>query len=213
MTTSGLQLPLREGVLTTIDQSFGDEHYVVHRESPTFNFFWHMTLSISAMTLAIASINKMPIAKGDYIGLSGVGFDYVVRVPAQGAIDEVMHGYRTKGMVITLHWGRDANAQSIWPDDLRRWMDMILWPGFVHLYEEHEKAIMKSRDEAGRLARLLRDAYAHGGVINNSISRIEASWQGVTIKREDHGRPVSDFVGGSDLIVLALKLSSLVLAS
>lgn len=207
----GLHLALKDGLLTTVEQAFGDEHYVVHRANPVFDFLWHTTLSVSAMSLAISTFHKLQVGKGDYIGLSGVGFDYIVRVPAEGAVHDVMYGAKTPGMVITLHWGRDQTAQSTWPQDLKLWMEMILWPGFVHLFEMHQSAIMKSRDQAGRMAKLLRDAYAHGGIITNSKSRETAAWQGVTITPADHGRPVSEFVGGSDLIVLALKLSSLII--
>ncbi|BDU22046.1 hypothetical protein [Dyella sp. GSA-30] len=210
MNNLGLNLPLRPGLLTSIDQDFGDEHYVVHRENPAFDFFWHMALSVSAMTIAISSINKLTVSKGDYIGLSGVGFDYTVRIPAHGSVEDVLSGQKILGMVITLHFGKDQSAQAGWPEELKRWMEMVLWPGFVHLFETHETSISKRGGDAGRLARILRDAYAHGGKIANKKSGLESSWHGVSITKANNGDPVSEFVGGSDLIVLALKLCSVI---
>ncbi|WP_175484747.1 hypothetical protein [Frateuria terrea] len=205
-----MNLALKEGSLTSMEQPFGDEHYVLHRANPAFDFFWHTCLSITAMSMAISSLHGVPVNPGDYINLSCVGFDYTIRLPSHSSVDDVLHGNRIAGFVFTLHWGRDLNAQANWPSELRRWLEMTLWPGFVHLYEMHYSAILKKGGEAGELARLLRDAYAHGGKVANGRSKLEASWEGVTIRKADDGEDISKFVGGADLALLALKLASVI---
>lgn len=210
MSENRLALPLRDGSLTSMEQPYGDEHYVLHRANPAFDFFWHSTLSITAMSMAISSLSGYTVKKGDYIGLSCLGFDYTMRIPSHGAVENVLNGSKIAGFHLTIHWGRDPSAQKDWPAELKRWMDMTLWPGFVHLYEQHQASILKRCGEAGKLARLLRDAYAHGGKVTNKKSNIEASWNGVNITRADDGRSISEFVGGADLALLALKIASII---
>jgi hypothetical protein len=85
-----------------------------------------------------------------------------------------------------------------------------MWPGFVHMFENNRAKLERANDNAVGIARVLRDAYSHGGHIHNSVRNRDESWAGLTIKRSDHGRPVEEFVRGADLIVLGLKLCSII---
>lgn len=210
MSAPALNLDVSEGLFERQDRSYGDENYLVYRANAAFSFFWHVTLSVSAMSLAIVKLKSLEVPQGAYIGLTGLGFDYTVRVPAHGALDDVMNLIQTPGMEFTLHHARTPGAQEVWPEELRKWLETIIWPEFIHLFENNRSRLERSRDSSVGLARVLRDAYAHGGRIHNSKHTEDESWAGLTIVRGDHGRPVSDFVGGADLIVLGLKLCSLI---
>lgn len=209
MSNRGLRLPLTDGRFTSLSEPYADEHYVVHRAHPSFQFFWHASLSVCAMSQAVASLSGHSVSSGDHVALAGYGLDYTVRVPAFGSVHAVMARESIPGLVFSVHWHKLNDAQQGWQPEFKVWLEHIFWPVFVHLYETNRAKIGKHGGEVGRLAQIIRDSYAHGGVITNRKSGAEASWEGISIRKDDNGRPISDFIGGSDLLIVALKLASI----
>lgn len=149
-----------------IDRSLhmaGSEFYQIYPGHPAYRYLWRVCLSVNAMTIAVCTTKQLPIPEDGYLGLSGKGFDYVIRVPGYRCVDMALGNMEPECIPITIEWQRKADAHMSWAPQLRGWMESFIWPGFVDLHEHHQKKIHRSNPHLASMAKLLRDSCAHGG--------------------------------------------------
>lgn len=187
-------------------EQLGDADYLVFPAHPAFAYLWNVVLSVSAMSIALGTFHNQAVNPGDHIRLSCIGFDYTIRIPAHGAMHDAVYNRSTAYVPLTVHNGRELHAQAIWAPALRSWIDGVLWPGLVDLYEKHTTRIHKKNPEVGRLAKVLRDSFAHAGKVTMHKGSPPASWGDIRITNSDIGRPVSEFFGLGDFLILAMKM-------
>jgi hypothetical protein len=202
-----LNLATIEGKIDRPQDVEDGEFYQIYPDHPAYRYFWQICLSVNAMTLAIGVVKEEVIPDDGYLGLSGKAFDYVVRVPAFSCVQMALSENEPQCIPFRIEWRRKEDAHMTWASQLRRWMNWIIWPGFVDLYEENKTKIHKGDPGIAGMAKVFRDASAHGGRIKRSKSRgTPASWSGLTVTDEDHNRPLSDLAGYGDFLILAIAM-------
>ena len=202
-------MPLNlESAIGKIDRPLhmaGAEFYQIYPDHPAYRYLWHVCLSVNAMTIAVCTLKQLPVPADGYLGLSGKGFDYVVRVPGYSCVNMALELKEPDCIPITIDWQRKPDAHMTWAPQLRSWMESVVWPGFVDLYEHNQKAIHRSNPHLAAMAKLFRDSCAHGGrIMRNKGPSTPIAWDGLAIGREDHGRPLSDFAALGDFLILAI---------
>ncbi|RUL62989.1 hypothetical protein EKH79_11250 [Dyella dinghuensis] len=191
------------------DDRPGDENYMIFPDHPAFDGFMHICMCVCAMSLAISKLRDANVKEGDYVGLSCKGLDYTIRIPVFGPVHLALERRSPTYAHIAIHWGRNPIAQSIWSDQHRQWLQRSIWPVFVELFESSPPGWKKCSDGLWPLAKVLRNSYSHGGKIawDRGKDGAVVEWGGVRISRDhDRNKPVGDFVGDADLIIMMLAM-------
>lgn len=200
------------GVIMRGEDSLGDEDYFIFPGHPAYSFLWHICLSVSAMSMALAWLDedKREVNPGDHIRIGGVALDYALRIPAEGSVRMAISEQYPPFVPLTVHHGRHHGTQEIWAEPLKRWLEQIVWPGFVNLFE-HRKALIEGGDtQIVALARVVRHSCAHGGMVAmDSCKSSEVSWKTLRFTKEMNGDPLFPIMGVADFVLLALKMFDL----
>lgn len=202
-----LNLELKAGELTREYSTVGMETYEVHPAHPAYQFILHMCLSINAMAIAICAIENQPIPTGGHLSLACKAHDLTVDLPADGMVRHVKEQAAGEQLWIQVCfvWRKESGKNDAWATGIRRWMWLTVATGFVELYEQHRVRARRHHHNVAQMAKVIRDACAHGLVITCRKSG-GAQLDGLKITTEDHGKALSDFVGLGDFFVLALRM-------
>ena len=202
-----LNLRSARNVIERAAHGVGEEYYEVYPAHPAFQYLLHACLSVTAMTMAVCMCKGINVPEDGYLGLSGKGFDYTIKLPGHNLVDITLQEIEPPFIPITIEWRRKPDAHAIWALGIRRWMDQIVWPGFVELYEHNQQRIHRGTPAVADMAKLIRDSCAHGGrIANRSFQRAAVELNGLTIKPDDRNKPLSDFVMLGDLFILAMQM-------
>lgn len=202
-----LNLDLKEGVFTREYSMVGMESYEVYPAHPAYQFIWHTCLSINAMTIAVCAIEDQPAPMDGYLSLACTAHDLTVHLPAFGMVKHVKE--QPTGdppwIQVSLVCRKESGKNDGWAIGIRRWMWLTVAAGFVEFFEQHQKRVRRHNQLTARMGMVIRDSCAHGLKIASRKSG-GAELDSLKITREDHGKPLSDFVGLGDFFVLALRM-------
>ncbi len=185
----------------------GMESYEVYPTHPAYQFIWHMGLSINAMAIAVFAIENQPIPTDGYLSLACKAHDLTVQLPAYGMVKHVKEqpAGDPPWIQVSLVWRKESGKNDGWAIGIRRWMWLTVAAGFVEFFEQHQQRARRRNHELAQMAMVIRDSCAHGLQIASKKSG-GAELDGLKIFREDHGKPLSDFVGLGDFFILALRM-------
>jgi hypothetical protein len=186
------------------EASIGDETYFVYQSHPAFRWLWHISLSVAAMSSAISVKLNARVNEGDYISLSCLAFDYVIRIPASLSIELALEERTPPYIPVTLHWGKRPHYQEGWAKPLQVWLKNIIWPGFIEFVEINGPRFINTDR---KLADAIRNAYAHGGKFTWPEQRRPISFHGLSLDHSLNNKDIHDYFGYSDVIVLMMLLS------
>src|ERR1700733_7617332 len=199
-----LNLEPIDGQLALAEPESCNEFYHVLPGHPAFPWLWHISLSLTAMSSAISTLLKQPVEDGSYVGLSCLAFDYVIQVPATRTVDFALRQIVPDSMPLVVHWGKDPAKQSGWAAPLQTWLKNIIWPGFVDFIERENPRFKDPNLK--RIVEAIRNAYAHGGILEWPNQRPAATWHGATLDKTFHGKNVHEVFGYSDVVALMLLI-------
>lgn len=203
-----LNLEQKAGELTRAYHMVGMESYEIYPAHPAYQFIWHVSLSINAMTSAICAIENQPMPEG-YLSLACKAHDITVHLPANGMVKHVKE--QPLGdppwIQVSLAWRNEPGKNDGWALGIRRWMWLVVAAGFVEFFEQHRQRARRHNHKVAQMSMVIRDSCAHGLKIASRKSG-GAELDDLMIIREDHGKPLSDFLGLGDFFVLALRMFS-----
>lgn len=200
------------GVITRSKDPLGDEDYLIFPSHPAYLFLWHICLSVSAMSMALTQFDdgKRAVNPGDHVRIGGVALDYTLRIPAEGSVRMAITEQYPPFVPLTVHYGKHYGSQEIWAKPLKRWIEQIVWPGFVNLFEHKRILIERGDTQVVALARVVRHSCAHGGMVAmDSCKSPEVGWKTLRFTKEMSGDPLFDIMGVADFVLLALKMFDL----
>lgn len=203
-----MALHLREinGAIARSGAALGEEDYVLLPGHPAFEWFWHVYLSVAAMTSAVSQDKNRHVPEGSYIGVSCLALDYTFRIPAGQSVGFALGNELPAELPVTIHWGKKPGQHLNWAAPLQTWLKNVIWPGFLTFMEENENRI---QDRSFRdIAVAIRNAYAHKKTIEWPDQRPARSWHGLTFDQSLRGRHVHDVIGYSDVMALMLLIAN-----
>lgn len=203
-----MPLDLREisGAIVRSESSHSEEDYILLPGHPAFEWFWHVYLSVAAMTSAVSQHKQEEVPDGSHIRLSCLALDYTFRIPATQSIGFALSNELPSEIPVTVHWGKKPDQHLSWATPLQTWLKNIIWPGFLTFMEENEGRI---RDRNFRdIARAIRNAYAHKKTIDWADQRPAQTWHGLTFNKSLRGKQVHDVIGYSDVMALMLLIAN-----
>lgn len=195
-----------EGHIRQVPTNQDEERYQIFPKHPTFPWLNHICLSLSAMTSAISAIRGLKVGQGDYVGLSCLALDYVLSIPVSGCVQCALQNQDPASIEVVARQGKDPQRLAIWAAPLKAWLHNIIWPGFIDFFEKHDLKL-QNRD-LQLIVSALRNAYAHGGVLEWPARRPRACWHGISLDKSVHNREVHDILGYSDILALMLLISN-----
>lgn len=198
-----------DGCIQRITTSKAGEGYQVFPKHPAFPWITHVCLSLSAMSSAISTLRGLTVSEGDYLGLTCIALEYKLRIPLSGCVECALRNENPAFIEIAVHWGRSPEHLEIWALPLKTWLNNIIWPGFIDFVERRDLKLRSS--ELKRLVDILRNAYAHGGIIQWPDRRPPISWHGISLDSSSHNRNVHEILGYSDVLALMLLISNEIL--
>ena len=200
-----LNLKVHDGIIDRPLNMVGAEFYQIYPKHGAYRYIWNICLSVNAMTIAVCASKKLSVPTDGYLGISGKAFDYTIRIPGYDCVEMALTKIEPECIPITLDWRRKPDVHQGWAPQLREWMDFMIWSGFVDLYEKNKNKIHRGEPSVASMAKILRDSCAHGGKITRQKGPDgPVSLDGITIRKEDHGRPISDFFVLGDALVLSI---------
>lgn len=199
-----LNLQPSMGKIDRAPDTDGFEFYQVYPDHPAYWYIWNTCLSVNAMTIAICALKQESVPDDGYLGFTGKAFNYVIRIPGYSCVDLALSQIEPQCIPLRIDWEQKPHSHVNWAPQLRRWMDNIIWPGFVEIYEHNLAKIHKGNPQLAAMAKLFRDSCTHGLRITRSTYVNPVTWDGLTIAREDHGKPLYDFIMWGDILLLAL---------
>ncbi len=202
-----LNLEQRVGEFTREYSMVGMESYEVYAAHPAYQFIWHTVLSINAMAIAVLAIESQQVDAESYLSLACKAHDLTVHLPAYGIVKHVKEqpAGDPPWIQMSLVWRKEPGKNDGWAIGIRRWMWLTVAAGFVDFFEQHQQRSRRRNHELAQMAMVIRDSCAHGLLISSKKSG-GAKLDGLKILREDHGKPLSDFIGLGDFFVLALRM-------
>lgn len=180
------------------------ELYQIYPAHPAYRYIWNICLSINAMTIAICSLKQLPVPDNGHLGITGKGFNYVVNLPGYDCVDLALSQIDPQCIPLRIDWGQRPNNHTNWAPQLHKWMDSIIWPGFVEIYEHNKTKIHRGNPQLAAMAKLFRDSFAHGLRVTRNKYESPVTWSGLTIFRDDHGKQLYDFIMWGDILLLAI---------
>lgn len=182
------------------------EVYRVKVDHPAFQYISHVSMSIEAMTRTISQVKDMAFPDDGYLGLAAVGFSGIFRVQMYNLVDAALSENSTGHLWAPIEWRAHERRHQQWASALRPWLRYTLRVGFIDLYEKNKRRVNRHGGEAGRLARVVRDSCAHGGIIQANTLREPVSYHGIKIRNEAHGGELEHVFDYGDYLVLALAM-------
>ena len=202
-----LNLEQQAAVFTRDFSMVGMESYEVYSGHPAYRFIWHMILSIDAMAIAVCAIENQPIPTNGYLSLACKAHDLTVHLPAYGMVKHVKEqpAGDSPWIQVSLVWRKEPGKNDGWATGIRHWIWLTVAAGFVDFFEQHQGRARSRNQELGQMCMVIRDSCAHGLRISSKKSG-GAKLGELEILREDHGKPLSDFIGLGDFFIFALRM-------
>lgn len=182
------------------------EVYRVERDHPAFAYLSHMSMTIEAMTRTVALLKGRELPEDGHMGLAAVGFSSTFRVELESLVDAAISEVQPDSLWAPIVWRPHSTSHLNWASALRPWLRYTLRVGFIDIYELNKKAVNKYGGEAGRLARVVRDSSAHGGLIQSNTLVTPVQFHGIEIQRQLHGTPLQDVFDFGDYLILSLAM-------
>lgn len=194
------------GSIRKVELSYGDENYLIYEQHPAYEWLWHVSLSVAAMSSAISTVRATQVNDGDYIALTCIALDYTLRIPASQAVEIALQNSMPSHIPVTVHWGKRPRNQETWAEPLQKWLKNVIWPGFVDFVERHRGRL--SHRGLCSVIDAVRNAYAHGGILKWSDQKPAANWHGICFDKRIHGKSIHDVVGYSDVLAMMLLIAN-----
>lgn len=192
----------------------------ITKESKSYEHIDSLIIIVAALATAIEYRN-CGVAKynlGDYIVVEGNSTNKMIRFPLFGPLEAALVNKKLDLIEIIIQDIEPSpNKYDKTIDVLNKTMEYIFLPLLLDFYERYRnlaelkfgkyKSSPEAWSDSWQMAWVVRNAIAH----NHKIDFIEKNpkpktWSGITISKEDQGKPLDFFFNFADLIILLFEM-------